>query len=136
MHVTLHARHTALFRMLRQLDVRAAGDRVEFHRLDGAWARDCGLRRNDLLATLSEMSISGLITQTPGPEGTVIQLTDRCSLKLAGASPLLRALRWADARETLAEVLHTAITLFRARLRTRRAFRLSATLVVDRRSRA
>lgn len=135
MRVTPHARHTALYRLLRQLGVREAGDRIEFHRLDGAWARDCGLRRTDLIDTLSELTISGQITQGPSAEGTMIQLTDRGSIKLLAPLPLLRALRWADARETLFEAAQTAITLFRARLRSRRLFRLSSTLVVDRRER-
>jgi hypothetical protein len=133
MLVTLHARHTAMYRLLRQLGLRAAGDRIEFHRLDGSWARDCGLRRNDLINTLSELAISGQITQTPGPEGTVIHVTDRGSLKLQAPLPLLRAIRLADLRESLAEAVQTAVTLVRARLRSRRLFRLSKTLVVDRR---
>lgn len=135
MRVTPHARHTALYRMFRRLGVREAGDRIEFHRLDGAWARDCGLRRTDLVDTLSELAISGQIIQSPSPEGTVIQLTDRGSVRLQAPLPLFRALRWADARESLFEAAHTAITLLRARLRSRRLFRLSSTLVVDRRER-
>lgn len=136
MRVTLHARHTALYRIFRRLGLGGPRDQVAFHRLDRAWASDCGLRRGDLLATLSEMTISGLITQTSGSEGAVIHLTDRGRLRLQMPLPLLHAVRGGDARETVLEALHTAITLFRARLRTRKAFRLSSTLVVDRRSRA
>jgi len=136
MLVTRHARHTALYRVMKQQGLRRLFDRIEFHKLDRAWERRCGLRRADLLNSISELVAAGQLLQFPGPEGALIEVTDRGSLQLQPALPLFRAFTWATPLDSLREALHTAITLFRARLRTRRFLRNSLTLVIDRRRRS
>ncbi len=136
MLVTRHARHTALYRVMKQQGLRCLFDRVEFHKLDRAWERRCGLRRADLLNSINELVAAGQLLQFPGPEGAVIEVTDRGSLQLQPALPLFRTLSWSAPVDELLEILHTAITLVRARLRTRRFLRSTLTLVIDRRGRS
>lgn len=136
MHVTRHARHTALYRIMKQQGLRRLSDRVEFHKLDRAWERRCGLRRADLLNSIGELTAAGDLLQSSGPEGAVIEVTDRGSRSLQPALPLLHAFRWTRPVDSALQVLHTAVTLFRARLRTRHFLRRRLTLVFDRRSRA
>lgn len=136
MLVTRHARHTALYRVMKQQGLRRLFDRVEFHKLDRAWERRCGLRRSDLLISISELTAEGQLQQFPGPEGAVIEVTDRGSLQLQPVLPLFRSFRWSEPLASAREVLDSAITLLRARLRTRRFLRSSLTLVIDRRGRS
>ncbi|WP_293369872.1 hypothetical protein [Nevskia sp.] len=135
MLVTLHARHTAMYRVLRQQGLSRTADRIEFHKLDRAWERRCGLRRADLLEAIAELSLAGVITQTSGSEGTVIEVTEHGSLQLQRGAHLLRGFSWSQPLASAAEALHTAVTLYRAGLRTRRFLRSSRTLVIDRRGR-
>jgi len=135
MLVTRHARHTALYRVMKQQGLRCASDRVAFHKLDRAWERRCGLRRPDLLNSINELVVAGQLVQVLGPEGAMIEVTERGSRELQSVLPLFRALSWHAPVGALREVLHTAITLLRARLRTRRFLRSTLTLVIDRRGR-
>lgn len=136
MHVTPHARLTAMYRVLRGQGVRAPGDGIAFHALDQAWERRCGLRRGDLTTSIAELLDAGALRQYPGPQGAVIEVTDRGSLRLQPRWPLFREFRWSQPLTGLRLVLHSAFTLFRARLRTRRFLRQSRTLVIDRRGRS
>lgn len=136
MLVTPHARHTALLRVMRGQGLRGVRDHIAFHTLDRAWERRCGLRRGDLTSSIGDLVASGALLQYPGPEGAVIEVTDRGCLQLQPRLLLFREFRWSAPLASLRLVLHTAITLFRARLRTRRFLRQSRTLVIDRRGRS
>jgi len=136
MLVTQHARHTALYRVLRGQGVRGVRDRIEFDRLERAWERYCGLRRADLTQSIAELVASGALLQYSGPDGMVLEVGDRGSLPMQSRLLLFREVRWGLPLAGLRQALHSALTLFRARLRTRRFLRRSLTLVIDRRNRS
>lgn len=136
MLVTQHARHTALYRALVQHEVTAALDRVEFHKLDRDWERNCGLRRADLLNSIKELELSGVIVQRLGSEGALIELTDRGALQMPAAASLFRGFRWSQPVDGLLVAINSASILARARKRCSRRSRASGTAIVDRRSRA
>lgn len=136
MLVTQHACHTALYRMFEQSGVTKVLDQVEFHRLDAGWQQSCGLRRADLLRSISEFTQTGLIVQRAGTEGAVIELTDRGSLQMARRATPFRTFRWSQPIAGLNEALNTASILLRAHWRSRRLARNRGALVRDRRSQA
>lgn len=135
MLVTQHARHTALYRIMRGQGVRGVCDRIAFQQLERVWECECGLRRADLTTSIRELVDSGALLQHPGPDGPVLEVGDRGCLPLQPRLLLLRDFRWTAPLASLALALQSAVTLFRARLRTRHLLRRSTTLVIDRRSR-
>lgn len=135
MLVTQHARHTALYRVLREEGVRGVRDSIAFDRLERAWERSCGLRRVDLTASISELVACGAFVQFQGPDGPMLEVSDRGSLPMQPPLLLFREFRWSAPLDSLWRALHSATTLFRARLRMRRFLRRSRTLVIDRRNR-
>ena len=118
MIITQHARHTAFYRLLRELKVVGFHSRIAAHDLKLAWARLIGLRMTDLEDTLEELRARGELTSVANASFPTLNLTDRGVIQM---DHLLYPWRisWPHPIENFAAQINTQRVLAQVRRRHR-----------------
>ncbi len=118
MIITQHARHTAFYRLLRDLKVVGFHSRIAVNDLKLAWARQVGLRVTDFEDTIEELRARDELICVASASVPTLNLTDRGVIQM---NHLLYPWRisWPNPIENFAAQIQTQRVLAQVRRRHR-----------------